>query len=241
VNYHVLKKSGVYIHSDQGSQYLSTTFTQLLEEDGFVQSVSARGNSQDNAPMESFFSRLKTDILDMVACCNSFDAAGLLVDGYLNAYNKKHYQYGLAGLTPDEFYQYAVTGIYPLEHYFGVPASEMMAVGNISKVRRAYADEEANRRREASTKKREERRLVDPEKIIKRDQSLLGRMIFEWEKMQNQAQTQVNHLKEILERTKIAMEFIGAMTADRLEELKDPLVWRKYRELSYVFAMNELF
>ena len=39
------KESGVYIHSDQGSQYLSTTFTQLLEEDGFVQSVSARGNS----------------------------------------------------------------------------------------------------------------------------------------------------------------------------------------------------
>lgn len=236
-----LKKSGVYIHSDQGSQYLSTTFTQLLEEDGFVQSVSARGNSQDNAPMESFFSRLKTDILDMVARCNSFDAAGWLVDGYLNAYNQEHYQYELAGLTPDEFYQYAVTGIYPLEYYFGVPASEMMAVGNISKVRRAYADKEANRRREASAKRREERRLVDPEKIINRDQSLLGRMIFEWEKVQNQAQTQVNHLKEILERTKIAMEFIGAMTADRLEELKDPLVWRKYRELSYVFAMNELF
>jgi len=236
-----LKGSSVYVHHDQGSQYLSTSFTQLLEEDGFVQSVSARGNSQDNAPMESFFSRLKTDILDMVARCNSFDAAGRLVDGYLNAYNQEHYQYELAGLTPDEFYQYAVTGIYPLEHYFGVPASEMMAVGNISKVRRAYADEEASRRREVSAKRREERRLVDPEKIIKRDQSLLGRMIFEWEKVQNQAQTQVKHLKEILERTKIAMEFIGAMTADRLEELKDPLVWRKYGELSYVFAMNELF
>ena len=45
----------------------------------------------------------------------------------------------------------------------------------------------------------------------------------------------------ILERTKIAMKFIGAMTADRMEELKDPLVWRKYEELSYVFVMNELF
>jgi len=235
------KESGVYIHSDQGSQYLSTSFTQLLEEDGFVQSVSARGNSQDNAPMESFFSRLKTDILDMVARCNSFDVAGQLADGYLNAYNQEHYQYELAGLTPDEFYPYAVTGIYPLEHYFGVPASEMMAVGDISKVRRAYANEEASRRREVSAKRREERRLVDPEKIIKRDQSLLGRMIVEWEKVQNQAQTQLNHLKELLERTKIAMNFIGAMTADRLEELKDPLVWRRYGELSYVFAMNELF
>lgn len=54
--------ASVYIHSDQGSQYLSTTFKELLEDDGFVQSVSARGNSQDNAPMESFFGRLKTAI-----------------------------------------------------------------------------------------------------------------------------------------------------------------------------------
>ena len=49
------RKVSVYVHSDQGSQYLSTTFKELLEDDGFVQSVSARGNSLDNAPMESFF------------------------------------------------------------------------------------------------------------------------------------------------------------------------------------------
>ena len=79
------KDSAVYIHSDQGSQYLSTTFTQLLEDDDFVQSVSARGNSQDNAPMESFFSRLKADIIDMAALCKTLDAALKLVDGYLKA------------------------------------------------------------------------------------------------------------------------------------------------------------
>lgn len=236
-----LKGSSIYIHHDQGSQYLSTSFTQLLEEDGFVQSVSARGNSQDNAPMESFFARLKTDILDLVARCNSFDAARQLVDGYLMAYNKEHYQYELAGLTPAEFYQYATTGIYPLENYFGVPASELMAVGDISKVRRAYADEQAEKRREASAKKREERRFVYPEKIIKRDQSLLDRMIGQWRKMQDCAQTQVNHLKNIMEQTMTAMNFIKDMAADKLEELKDPLAWRKYEELSYVFVMNELF
>ena len=236
-----LKGSSVYIHHDQGSQYLSTSFTQLLEDDGFVQSVSARGNSQDNAPMESFFSRLKTDILDLVARCNSFDAARQVVDGYLLAYNQEHYQYGLAGLTPVEFYQYATTGIYPLENYFGVPASEMMAIGDISKVRRAYADEQAEKRRDASAKKREERRFIDPEKIIKRDQSLLDRMIGQWGKMQDTAQTQVNHLKNILEQTMTAKTFIKDIAADKLEELKDPLAWRKYEELSYVFAMNELF
>ena len=68
--------------------------------------------------MESFFSSLKTDILDMVARCNSFDEAGWLVDGYLNAYNQKHYQYELAGLTPDEFYQYANNRYLPTKKLF---------------------------------------------------------------------------------------------------------------------------
>ena len=236
-----LKDSAVYIHSDQGSQYLSTSFKQLLEDDGFVQSVSARGNSQDNAPMESFFARLKTDIIDMVALCKTLDTALMLVDGYLKAYNGEHYQYELAGLTPEEFYSYATTGVYPLDSYFGVPASEMMAVGDLSKVRRKYADEEARKRRETAAFKREQRRLIDPRKIIHRDQMLLVRMIGKWRDAELTAAKQVEHLKGILEQTKKAMAYIAKLPQEMLDELKDPLAWRKYEELSYVFAMNELF
>ena len=236
-----LKGSAVYIHHDQGSQYLSTTFKQLLEDDGFVQSVSARGNSQDNAPMESFFGRLKADIIDLVAMCRDLDAALKLVDGYLKAYNAGHYQYELAGLTPEEFYQYATTGIYPLDSYFGVPASEMMAVGDIKKVRRAYADEEARKRREAAAAKREARRQIDPVRTISRDQALLDRMISKWRQAGNAAQKQVEHLQGILEQTKEAMKYVVNLTLEALEELKDPLSWRKHEELKYVFAMNELF
>ena len=236
-----LKDSAVYIHSDQGSQYLSTSFKQLLDDDGFVQSVSARGNSQDNAPMESFFARLKTDIIDMVALCKTLDTALMLVDGYLKAYNGEHYQYELAGLTPEEFYSYATTGVYPLDSYFGVPASEMMAVGDLSKVRRKYADEEARKRRETAAFKREQRRLIDPRKIIHRDQMLLVRMIGKWRDAELTAAKQVEHLKGILEQTKKAMAYIAKLPQEMLDELKDPLAWRKYEELSYVFAMNELF
>ena len=39
-----LKGMECYIHSDQGSQYLSTTFKEILSNDGFIQSVSRRGN-----------------------------------------------------------------------------------------------------------------------------------------------------------------------------------------------------
>ena len=235
------KEASVYIHSDQGSQYLSTDFRQLLEDDGFIQSVSARGNSQDNAPMESFFGRLKTDILDLVALCRRFEDASELVDGYLKAYNGSHYQYNLAGLTPEEFYQYASTGIYPLDSYFGVPASVMMTPDDLSKVRRIYADEEAKKRRESSQKKREEKRLVNPEKIISRDETLLKRRISEWEKQDEQARVQISHLKEILEQVKKAKEFLKTLKEEAVNELKEPLNWRKHEELSYVFAMNELF
>jgi transposase InsO family protein len=237
----VLKNDEVYIHSDQGSQYLSSSFTQLLSEDGFVQSVSARGNSQDNAPMESFFGRLKTAILDMVALCKDFASAKTLVDGYLKAYNVEHYQYDLAGLTPKEFYLYATTGIYPLESYFGVPASAMMTGGDLKKVRRRYADEEAAKRRETSRKKREAGRLVDPEKILKRDQKLIKSVIAKWTDRKSAAMSQLAKMELLLERTEQAMKYIKGLPKDKLEELKEPLAWRNHEELNYVFAMNELF
>lgn len=237
----VLKEDTVYVHSDQGCQYLSATFPQLLKEDGFVQSVSARGNSQDNAPMESFFGRLKTAILDMVALCMDYESAKKLVDGYLCAYNREHYQYDLAGLTPVEFHQYATTGIYPLDSYFGVPASAMMTGGDLGKVRRRYADEEAAKRRKASTKKREERRMIDPEKIIRRDQRMLNSVIDRWNDKKEVAVSQISRMQTILEMAKKALGFIRELTTEKREELKNPLAWRNYEELSYVFSMNELF
>lgn len=236
-----LCSSSVFIHHDQGSQYLSTSFTQILEDDGFIQSVSARGNSQDNAPMESFFGRLKTDILDLVARCRVFSDAKQIVDGYLEAYNTKHYQYDLAALTPAEFYQYATTGIYPLESYFGVPSSVMMAADDLKKVRRSYADGEAAKRREAAAEKRKAERRIDPEGIIRRDQKKLREMIVTWEAAEEQAHTQAEHLQGILDRAMKALEFVKGLAEEGRKELEEPLAWRKYEELSYVYAMNEMF
>lgn len=237
----VLKSDEVYVHHDQGSQYLSSSFTQLLKDDGFFQSVSARGNSQDNAPMESFFGRLKTAIMDMVALCKDYDSARSLVDGYLTAYNHEHYQYDLAGLTPEEFYQYATTGIYPLESYFGVPASAMMTGGDLKKVRRRYADEEAAKRREASKKKREEKRLVDPLKIVQRDKRLIKSVIATWNDKKDVASIQIFKMEELLKLIDKAFEYIKSLAEEKLAELREPLAWRNHEELRYVFAMNELF
>ena len=57
------KPSELMLHSDQGSQYTSEDFQQLLKAQGITCSMSRRGECWDNAAMESFFSSLKTERL----------------------------------------------------------------------------------------------------------------------------------------------------------------------------------
>lgn len=54
---------GVLLHSDRGSQYCSKKYQKLLEKGGFVCSMSRKGNCWDNAPMESFWGKLKQEWL----------------------------------------------------------------------------------------------------------------------------------------------------------------------------------
>nr|CAI78639.1 Transposase [uncultured delta proteobacterium] len=56
-------KPGVLFHSDRGTQYTSYAFRDLMEQYGFVQSMSSSGNCYDNAVMESFFHTLKTELV----------------------------------------------------------------------------------------------------------------------------------------------------------------------------------
>jgi putative transposase len=52
-------------HSDQGSQYASDEFKRMLSQYEVKQSMSRKGNCYDNAPMESFFHTLKTELMDL--------------------------------------------------------------------------------------------------------------------------------------------------------------------------------
>lgn len=55
--------AGLQVHSDRGSQYASESFQQLLKEHGYRCSMSRKGNCWDNAPSESFFHTLKTELV----------------------------------------------------------------------------------------------------------------------------------------------------------------------------------
>jgi putative transposase len=55
---------GLLHHSDRGAQYTSTSYQQLLQKAGARCSMSRPGNCWDNAPVESFFRTLKTELED---------------------------------------------------------------------------------------------------------------------------------------------------------------------------------
>jgi len=54
---------GLILHSDRGVQYRSGEYQQALKEQAITPSMSRKGNCWDNAVMESFFSRLKVELI----------------------------------------------------------------------------------------------------------------------------------------------------------------------------------
>lgn len=54
---------GLIHHSDRGVQYASADYRKMLQSAGFRASMSRKGNCYDNAPMESFFHTLKTELV----------------------------------------------------------------------------------------------------------------------------------------------------------------------------------
>jgi putative transposase len=54
---------GIIHHSDRGSQYCSREYRKILRQFRFRVSMSRKGNCFDNAPMESFWGSLKTEMV----------------------------------------------------------------------------------------------------------------------------------------------------------------------------------
>ena len=55
--------AGLLHHSDRGSQYASQDYRDVLTQYQIQASMSRKGNCYDNAPMESFFGTLKTELI----------------------------------------------------------------------------------------------------------------------------------------------------------------------------------
>ncbi len=237
-----LKGQKVMIHSDQGSVYTATTYKQMLQDDGFIQSMSARGVSQDNAPCESYFGRMKERILSIVALAKNFEDASQIVNGYITQYNDT-YQYNLAGLSPKEFYQYLKTGVYPCPNYFGVDSSRLYSLDDMIMHRVDGQRKRNAKEREAYAKRRESEHSMlkkSPENIIQSDISQLKISIAFTEKVIADNEKQKDKLVKITDKAESALVFVRNLSEEQMKELWVPSNWSKYPELSYVQELNDM-
>ena len=96
------KTRGSILHSDQGWQYQMVAYRQILAEHGIIQSMSRKGNCLDNAAMESFFGRLKTECF-YGREFNTREEIVNAVRDYLDYYNHRRIQLKLKGLSPIQY------------------------------------------------------------------------------------------------------------------------------------------
>jgi putative transposase len=94
--------TGLIVHSDQGYQYTSHDYHDMLPTVGAKISMSRRGNCFDNAAMESFFSHLKAEALYPYDI-RSLDEAQRRIEEYIRFYNEERIQIKLKMLTPVEY------------------------------------------------------------------------------------------------------------------------------------------
>jgi putative transposase len=95
-------KAPTILHSDQGSTYATASYRDLLRSYAIRQSMSRKGNCWDNAPMESFFHTLKTELVMHCDYQTRTQARSSLFDYMEVFYNRQrrhssnHYQAPLA-------------------------------------------------------------------------------------------------------------------------------------------------
>ncbi len=99
------KPSSLMHHSDQGSQYTSDDFQQLLKAQGITCSMSRRGECWDNAAMESFFSSMKTERLSRKVYRTREEARSDVFDYIERFYNPVRKHSKLDFLSPVNFEQ----------------------------------------------------------------------------------------------------------------------------------------
>ncbi len=95
---------GLLHHSDRGGQYASEPYQAILARHGLRCSMSRRGNCLDNAPMESFFGSLKTELVHRTTFPTREAARRAIFEYVESFYNRRRRHSGLGFLTPAQAY-----------------------------------------------------------------------------------------------------------------------------------------
>ena len=91
------------IHSDQGTQFTSWTFTQRAIDSGLLPSMGSVGDCYDNAMIESFWSRMQVELLDRKRWKTRVELANAIFE-YLEIFHNRQRRHSSLGmLTPVEY------------------------------------------------------------------------------------------------------------------------------------------
>jgi putative transposase len=95
--------AGLLAHSDRGSQYASDHYQRVLAGAGIVCSMSEVGQCWDNAPVESFFGRLKCELAPTTVFPTRDQARAALFEYLEVFYNRVRRHSSLGFVSPAEF------------------------------------------------------------------------------------------------------------------------------------------
>jgi putative transposase len=90
-------------HSDRGSQYASSRYTELLKENGIGVSMSRQGNPWDNAACESFMKTLKYEEVFRSEYRDLHEAQQSIREFLEKIYNAKRLHSAIGYVPPEEF------------------------------------------------------------------------------------------------------------------------------------------
>ncbi len=105
------QRQELILHSDQGWHFTHPIYRQRLRDGHIIQSISAKGSSVDNCPIESFFSALKTEsiYLHKHLYLKNLEA---IVKEYMFYYNNQRLQEKIKELTPIQFRKQVLSALF---------------------------------------------------------------------------------------------------------------------------------
>ena len=96
-------KPGLIHHTDQGRQYSSAAYLDVLKRHGIKPSMSRRGNCYDNAVAESFFSSLKNELVHHCSFKTRDEARTAIFEYIEIFYNRQRRHQTLDYLSPVDY------------------------------------------------------------------------------------------------------------------------------------------
>jgi transposase InsO family protein len=94
--------AGLIHHSDRSSQYAAGEYRNILLAAAITPSMSRKANCWDNAPIESFFGTLKTELVHQREYPDRYSARRDLFAYIENYYNRRRIHSAIGYITPQQ-------------------------------------------------------------------------------------------------------------------------------------------